>query len=718
MVSSWLLDGVWNAAEVRDEHRSRAIGPSLDHTEWREIQIPGHWADIDPPLTKNGPLTYRTTVNTDPTPNGQRRWLKFDGISYQADVWLDGAYLGDTEGYFAPHTFDVTELWRLSDTHVIAVEVHCPPTEPGPRRAITGVLQDPSGPNTPNPGGIWRSVHLVDTGPVRIDALRVLCQDATAERAHVRMHARLDSNRSCAADVQTTIDGRVVAENRITIAAGQNDVAWRIDIPAPELWWPRDLGDQNLVNIEVVVSVDGTVSDTARRRTGLREVAWDDWTCSINGERIFLKGANLMPVDVLLGRADDEHTRRLMNDAVELGLDMLRVHGHIAPTAVYEAADELGLLLMQDFPLQGVQRRQVRQAAITQASQMVDLLGHHPSVISWWAHDEPFSKPADGSVDQVQTLGLAGRARELATRVQRAVRDQAPTWNRSVLDPIIKRAIEDADPTRRCVAHSGVLPHLPLLDGTDAHLYLGWTDGPISLLPRESARFPRLFRFVSEFGAPAVSRSPAVTGSLTSGRWPDADWEMFAEYTGTERWQYEQSTHPHLFLDADTWVEQTEQHQSDVISAWVSHLRRIAYTPTGGFCVRALNDHTAESGWGVIDIHGNRRPAFAALRSACQPVVIAIDALPATTTAGGRVSVAIHVASDLRHDIEGATVDVAITGSQLSQNQRFVGTIEADASSYIGTVTTVAPSDGNIGITATLTTNYGTSTAKTTSVVT
>jgi beta-mannosidase len=140
--------------------------------------------------------------------------------------------------------------------------------------------------------------------------------------------------------------------------------------------------------------------------------------------------------------------------------------------------------------------------------------------------------------------------------------------------------------------------------------------------------------------------------------------------------------------------------------------------PTGGFCVRALNDHTAESGWGVIDIHGNRRPAFAALRSACQPVVITIDALPATTTAGGRVSVAIHVASDLRHDIEGATVDVGITGSQLSQNQRFVGTIEADASSYIGTVTTVAPSDGNLEITATLTTDYGTSMTKTTSVVT
>ena len=712
-MSSWLLDGVWNAAEVRDEHRSRAIGPSIDHTEWREIHVPGHWADADPPITTDGPLTYRITVNTDPTPQGQRRWLTFDGITYQADVWLDGAYLGDTEGYFAPHSFDVTDLWRLSTDHVIAVEVHCPPTEEGARRAITGVLQDPTGPLTPNPGGIWRSVHLSDTGPVRINALRVLCQDATIERAHLRLNAQLDSSRSCAAEVQTLVDGRLVAENRITVAAGQNEVAWRIDLPQPTLWWPRDLGEQHLVNVEVVVFVDGEMSDSADRRTGLREVAWDDWICSINGERIFLKGANLMPVDVLLGRVDEEHTRRLLDDAVELGLDMLRVHGHIAPQTVYDAADELGLLLMQDFPLQGVQRRHVRQAALRQSRQMVDLLGHHPSVISWWAHDEPVAKPADGSVDQVQTLGLAGRARELATRVQRAVRDQAPTWNRSILDPLVKRSIESADPTRRCVAHSGVLPHLPLLDGTDAHLYIGWTDGPISLLPRESARFPRLFRFVSEFGAPAASRSPEVSEALGGANWPDADWGAFAEVTGTERWQYEQSTPPHSFLDHKTWIESTERHQGDVISAWVSHLRRIAYTPTGGFCVRALNDHTAGSGWGVIDVHGNRRPAFAALRSACKPVVVTIDLLPEMTPANSRLSVAVHVSSDLRHDIVGAIVDVAVSGTDSDQTHRFVGTIEADASSYIGTITVIAPTVGQVSFVATLNTDYGSSEAMT-----
>ena len=85
--------------QVRDEHHSSTIGPQLDHTEWREVHVPGHWADIEPSLTTDGPLTYRTTVNTPSADEGRRRFLTFDGIAYHADVWLDGAYLGDTEGY-------------------------------------------------------------------------------------------------------------------------------------------------------------------------------------------------------------------------------------------------------------------------------------------------------------------------------------------------------------------------------------------------------------------------------------------------------------------------------------------------------------------------------------------------------------------------------------------------------------------------------------------
>ena len=95
-------------------------------------------------------------------------------------MFLDGAYLGDAEGYFIPHTFDITALSRFGDEHVLAVEVTCSPQR-GPRnkRNITGVFQHWDGIDRNwNPGGLWRPVRVYDTGPVRVDRFRVLCRDA------------------------------------------------------------------------------------------------------------------------------------------------------------------------------------------------------------------------------------------------------------------------------------------------------------------------------------------------------------------------------------------------------------------------------------------------------------------------------------------------------------------------------------------------------------
>ena len=97
---------------------------------------------------------------------GRRAWLTFDGLFYQGDVWLDGSYLGDTEGYFVPHTFEVTDALRARGEHHLAIEVTCArPHDLTAKRNLTGVFQhwdclDPDW----NPGGIWR--------PVRVDGDR------------------------------------------------------------------------------------------------------------------------------------------------------------------------------------------------------------------------------------------------------------------------------------------------------------------------------------------------------------------------------------------------------------------------------------------------------------------------------------------------------------------------------------------------------------------
>ncbi len=176
---------------------------------------------------------------------------------------LDGAYLGDPEGYFFPHAYDITELSRLGDEHLLAVEVSCAP-QPGVknRRNVTGVLQGGIDPAW-NPGGLWRPVRIESTGPVRIDKLRVLCRDANEARAHLRFHGRLDSSQARTVQVHTYIDGEPVAATEHSLAHGANDLDWNLDIDEPRLWWPWSLGAQDLIDVRVEVLVDGEQSDAA-----------------------------------------------------------------------------------------------------------------------------------------------------------------------------------------------------------------------------------------------------------------------------------------------------------------------------------------------------------------------------------------------------------------------------------------------------------------------
>ena len=482
-----------------DDLRRDAIGLDADDSAWAEIGVPGHWRRHPEFATSEGPLLYRRRYEQAGPPEGRRRWLTLGGIFYQADVWLDGAYLGDPEGYFVPHTFDITALSRIGDEHVVAIEVACPPQRSHRgRRSITGVFQHWDGiDRTWNPGGIWRPVRVYDTGPVRIDRFRVLCRDADESRAHMLLSARLDSDGSRGVTLLTLVDGVVVADNERRLAAGLNEVNWTLDIGDPQLWWPRALGDQPLTTIDVMVIVDGESSDSRSRRTGLRYVAWNDWTCSVNGERLFIKGANLLPTRIALAEVSDADARRDVELAVEAGLDALRVHGHIATQATYDAADELGMLLLQDFPLQWGYARSVRTQAVAQARDAVDQFGHHPSIVQWNAHNEPTAV----------AFGIEGDS--TSTRLRYAAAQQLPSWNKSVLDRWVKRAIEQRRPdTDRGSTLAASLPTSRCWTAPTATCASAGTTATSAISSDSPRAFPRLVRFCPSSAPRRCPRQP------------------------------------------------------------------------------------------------------------------------------------------------------------------------------------------------------------------
>ena len=667
------LNGVWRVTPADDDLRRDAIGVGVDDSSWCEIEVPGHWRQHPDFAEHDGPLLHRRRFTMDEPGEGRRRWITLDGVFYQADVWLDGAYLGDPEGYFFPHTFDITALSRIGQEHVVAIEVACPPQRSHRgRRTITGVFQHWDGIDRAwNPGGLWRPVHVFDTGPVRVDRYRVLCRDADDTRAHVLLSARLDSDGPRRVVLRTTIDGELAFEQERRLAAGLNEVNWNLDIADPALWWPRSLGPQPLTTIGVEVVVDGVTSDARARRTGLRIVAWNDWQCSVNGERLFLKGANLLPTRAGLAEVTPAMARRDIELAAEAGLDALRVHGHIAPRHVYDAADEMGMLLLQDFPLQWGYARSVRNQAVLQARAAVDTLGHHPSIVQWNAHNEPAAV----------AVGLQGDG--APSRLRYVVGQQLPSWNKSVLDRGVKRSIERADPTRLVVPHSGALPHFPLLDGTDSHFYFGWYHGDVRDIEKLAAAVPRVVRFVSEFGAQSV---PDHADFIDAASWPDLDWGHLQVRHGLQRWVFDERVPPDEFATFDEWRHATQTYQAELVRHHVEVLRRLKYRPTGGFCVFALNDPMPMVSWSLLDHERSPKLAWEALRRACRPVLVVADRPPSIVTPGERLELDVHAVNDLRLPVDPAVVEVRASWAGGEQRWRFGGAVGPDECVKVGTV--------------------------------
>lgn len=675
------LSGTWRAAPADDDLRRVAFGLGFDDASWEPVDVPGHWRASPAFADSDGPLIYRTRFELDEGPAGARHWAVLEGTFYQADVWLDGAYLGDQEGYFAPHAYDITDLARMGREHVLAVEVASPrQRDKRSKRTVTGIFGhwdclDPDD----NVGGLWRPVTIERTGPVRIDRLRVLCREATADRAVVDVHVRLDTDVARTVRIRTTVDGDVEREHEFGLARGLNNLRWSFGVEDPPLWWPWSLGSQRFVTVEVAVSVDHVVSHARALRTGLRQVGMGrDWVLSVNGERLFLKGANVGPTSARPADASAAALARDVALARDAGLDLLRVHAHVARPELYDAADEAGMLVWQDFPLQWGYNRSVRRQAVAQAEEMVNLLGHHPSIAIWCGHNEPFTLDVEPGVEV--------DPRKLAVRF--VAGHELPSWNKTILDRWVKRAIETADPSRPVIAHSGVAPHPPQLDGTDSHLYFGWYHGHERDLDRFAALVPRMVRFVGEFGAQSV---PDAADFCRPEQWPHLDWDRLARTHGMGRATFEQRIPPSAFASFDEWRAATQLHQATLVKHHVETLRRLKYRPTAGFCVFLLADAHPSVSWGLLDHERNAKLAWQALVDACRPVIVVADRLPASVAPGDALALDVHVVSDVHEALADLDVRATLRWTGGSHAWRWTGGVAADGCQRVGTVSFVAP---------------------------
>ncbi len=235
------------------------------------------------------------------------------------------------------------------------------------------------------------------------------------------------------------------------------------------------------------------------------------------------------------------------------------------------------------------------------------------------------------------------------------------------------------------MAHSGVLPHLPQLDGTDSHLYLGWYLGDERDFPTLAARWPRLVRFVTEFGAQAV---PDDDDFMEAERWPDLDWPRLAQHHALQKVGFDRYVPPAEFATYDEWKSETQAYQARVIRYHIETLRRLKYRPAGG--LRPVLLRRQLTGGDLVGARPRAPPQARATTRCARPAGRSSSwptGRPEHVHPGDRLDLDLHAINDTSISYRDIIVDAHLSyGTERRHVWSWQGDLPSDSCVRVGTI--------------------------------
>ncbi len=369
----------------------------------------------------DAPWWYRKTFNIDKIDPGQVYRLRFNGISYRADVWLNGTKIASSdtiEGSFRQFVFDVTPFIKKGE-NVLALKVS---------KAEGGDLNIGFVDWNPEPAdnnmGIWRNVEFLFSGPVSIEQPFVITDvdTATLDNATITLKLKLHnySDKPVSGVLKAAIGKEIQISKDVSLDAGESKeiILKQDDYPAlkinhPKLWWTHDLGKPNLYPLEINYVINNQVSDTRDVKFGIRSIT-GYWTQQgfrayrLNGKDILIKGGGW--TDPMLLNATPDYERAGIDYAVHMNLNAIRMEGFWGHDQhIFDLCDEKGILIMAGFSCQWewkdifggqyedqygsiVAPDQMDVAAKSFHDQIV-WLRNHPSIFLWLYGSDKWPRP-------------------------------------------------------------------------------------------------------------------------------------------------------------------------------------------------------------------------------------------------------------------------------------------------------------------------------------
>lgn len=354
---------------------------------------------------------------------GARHILAFDGLDTYATVTLNGKVVLKSDNMFIIHRIDVTDHLHTSETNVL--ELTCLPAlreaqkvkDAHPEHKWVGFNGDMArlavrkaqyhfgwdwGPVLTTCGP-WRAVRL-ETYATRIAELRVDYEvDASLKKVSGSITAEIEGSKGDQVRFSAKLgEVEVFRGEAETNADGHAQVDFHVN--EPKLWYPHGYGAQPLYTITAtLLSPSHDSLHTVSQRTGFRKgelIQEDDTHGSsfyfrINNIDVFCGGSDWIPADSFTPRISDERYRKWLQMMVDGNQLMIRIWGGgiWEEDVFYDACDELGVLVWQDFmfgcgnyPAHPEILESIEQESVCQTKR----IRHHPSIVIYAGNNEDY----------------------------------------------------------------------------------------------------------------------------------------------------------------------------------------------------------------------------------------------------------------------------------------------------------------------------------------
>ena len=359
---------------------------------------------------------FRKTFRLFSKKGGGHVFLRLNGIVYRANIFLNGkkiAAADTTEGVYRRFEFNVTNFIHPKKENALAVQVF-PPKPGDPSLGFVDWNPKPPDQNL----GIWQPVELRFSGPVTLRHPHVVTKLnlPKTDRAQITVSAEASNLTEKPVSGRMTIQiGKKIAWQDVTFKPGEKrEVVFdpkkfkMLRIKNPKLWWPNNLGRQNLYDVKIVFRTNGQISDQIAARFGIREVSSyfnkkGYRVFTINGKPILIRGGGWAD-DLLLADTPKKLEAKVKYTRA-MNLNAIRVEGIWGTDNLYRLCDENGLLMLVGWSCQwewknligsecdefgGIKSPQQMDLVARSWKDQILRLRNHPSILVWlYGSDKP-----------------------------------------------------------------------------------------------------------------------------------------------------------------------------------------------------------------------------------------------------------------------------------------------------------------------------------------